>query len=97
MAGFWLNKVRAHVRIRSPTTQSNPSTADLKNELSGHRGVENSVDAAASESVNGRKIMIVVESSLEAKNALHWALTHTLQNRDLLFLLYVTKPWKKGL
>lgn len=97
MPGFWLNKVRPHVRIRSPTIQTNPSTADLKKELSGHRGIENSEDSAASESVHGRKIMIVVESSLEAKNALHWALSHTLQSRDLLFLLYVTKPSKKGL
>lgn len=97
MPGFWLNKVRPHVRIRSPTIQSNQSTAELKNELSSHRGVDNSEDFAASESVHGRKIMIVVESSLEAKNALHWALTHTLQSRDLLFLLYVAKPSKKGL
>lgn len=96
MPGFCLNKVRPQVRIRSPTMQSNPSTTDLKNELSGHRGIENSDDVAASESVHVRKIMIVVESSLEAKNALHWALTHTLQSRDLLFLLYVTKLSKKG-
>ncbi|TMX02053.1 hypothetical protein EJD97_022756 [Solanum chilense] len=42
--------------------------------------------------VIGRKIMILVDSSLEAKNALQWALTHTVQSHDLLVLLYVTKP-----
>ncbi|WOH07803.1 hypothetical protein DCAR_0727237 [Daucus carota subsp. sativus] len=95
LPGFCLNKIRPHVRIRSPTVQTDSSTTDLKNELSGDRGVENAEDAA-SKSVNGRKIMLVVESSLEARNALHWALTHTLQSRDLLYLLYVTKPSKQG-
>lgn len=72
---------------------SNPCNTELKNELSSNPGVQN----ADAESVNGRKIMIVVESSIEAKNALHWALTHTLQSSDLLFLLYIAKPSKQGL
>ncbi|KAI3840702.1 hypothetical protein MKX03_010946 [Papaver bracteatum] len=40
----------------------------------------------------GRRIMIVVDSSLEAKGAIQWALSHTIQNQDTLVLLYVTKP-----
>ncbi|XP_057531135.1 uncharacterized protein LOC130809386 [Amaranthus tricolor] len=39
----------------------------------------------------GRKIMVVVDSSAEAKVALQWALTHTVQSQDLIILLYVAK------
>lgn len=39
----------------------------------------------------GRKIMVVVDSSTEAKIALQWTLTHTVQNHDLIVLLYVAK------
>ncbi|CDP22093.1 unnamed protein product [Coffea canephora] len=40
--------------------------------------------------------MIVVDSSPEAKNAIQWALTHTVQSQDLVILLYVTKPSNPG-
>ncbi|KAL8533573.1 hypothetical protein ACS0TY_009828 [Phlomoides rotata] len=39
--------------------------------------------------------MIVVDSSTHAKNAVQWALTHTVQNQDLVILLHVTKPCNK--
>ncbi|XP_021718362.1 uncharacterized protein LOC110686088 [Chenopodium quinoa] len=39
----------------------------------------------------GRKIMVVVDSSAEAKVALQWTLTHTAQRHDLIVLLYVAK------
>ena len=46
----------------------------------------------------GRKIMVVVDSSAEAKVALQWALTHTVQSQDLIILLYVAKlTTKQGL
>ncbi|KAG9442818.1 hypothetical protein H6P81_018672 [Aristolochia fimbriata] len=41
--------------------------------------------------VAGRRIMIVVDSSQEAKSAVHWALTHTVQSQDTVVLLYVTR------
>ncbi|KAK6116412.1 hypothetical protein DH2020_049874 [Rehmannia glutinosa] len=46
--------------------------------------------------ISGRKVMIVVDSSMEAKNALQWALSHTVQNQDVLVLLHVIKPSKQG-
>ncbi|KAF3646886.1 putative E3 ubiquitin-protein ligase-like [Capsicum annuum] len=49
-------------------------------------------DVAKPTPLIGRKIMILVDSSVEAKNALQWALTHTVQSHDVLVLLYVTKP-----
>ncbi|TXG56663.1 hypothetical protein EZV62_017976 [Acer yangbiense] len=44
----------------------------------------------------GRKIMIVVDSSNEAKAALQWSLSHhTVQSQDKLVLLHVIKPSNK--
>ncbi|KAF4395149.1 hypothetical protein G4B88_018019 [Cannabis sativa] len=45
----------------------------------------------------GNKIMIVVDSSLEAKGALDWALSHTVQSQDTVVLLHATKPSKQDL
>ncbi|ERN17818.1 universal stress protein PHOS32 [Amborella trichopoda] len=44
----------------------------------------------------GRTIMIVVDSSPEAKGALQWALSHSVQSDDTLILLHVLKPSKQG-
>ncbi|CAI9264861.1 unnamed protein product [Lactuca saligna] len=46
-------------------------------------------------SVIGRKVMIVVDPSIEAKNALQWALTHTIQSHDIVVLLYYKKTTSK--
>lgn len=40
--------------------------------------------------------MIVVDSSREAKGALQWSLSHTVQSQDKVVLLYVIKPSKQG-
>ncbi|CAK9181095.1 unnamed protein product [Ilex paraguariensis] len=105
MPSFCLNRIRPHVRVRSPTVQSkslsNNSTRtddEVKNDSAGNVGEEKGGDCAKPPPVMtiGRKIMIVVDSSLEAKNALQWALTHTVQSQDTLILLYVSKPSKQG-
>lgn len=97
MPNFCLNRIRPHVQIRSPPIQTKnniieetmiPASAPEENVSGGD-------DVAKSTPIIGRKIMIVVDSSLEAKNALQWALTHTVQSHDLLVLLYVTKPSSK--
>ena len=46
--------------------------------------------------LTGNKIMIVVDSSLEAKGALEWALSHTVQSQDTVVLLHVANPSKQG-
>lgn len=39
---------------------------------------------------SGNRVMIVVDSSLEAKGALHWALSHTVQSQlDTIILMHV--------
>lgn len=42
----------------------------------------------------GNKIMIVVDSSLEAKGALEWALIHAVQTQDTIILVHVATPSK---
>ena len=39
--------------------------------------------------ISGNKIMVVVDSSLEAKGGLEWALSHTVQSQDTVVLLHV--------
>ncbi|XP_010936432.1 uncharacterized protein [Elaeis guineensis] len=44
----------------------------------------------------GRRIMVVVDSSLEAKTALQWTLSHSVQSNDTIVLLDIVKPSKHG-
>ncbi|RDX62230.1 hypothetical protein CR513_59456, partial [Mucuna pruriens] len=44
----------------------------------------------------GNKIMVVVDSTFEAKGALQWALSHTVQTQDTLVLLHVARPTGEG-
>ena len=100
LSGFCLNRIRPHVRVRSPPVQSKPDVNSTKNdqkkENSGSVMEENSGGGKKSGEVIGRRIMIVVDSSFEAKGALQWALTHTVQSQDMVILLYVIKPSKQG-
>ncbi|KAL6969685.1 hypothetical protein U1Q18_029392 [Sarracenia purpurea var. burkii] len=108
LPGFCLNRIRPHhVRVRSPplqstskqevtinSTETHRKTEDSGGVEEGNGGVDKTTGAAAGGS--GRKIMVVVDSSLEAKGALQWALTHTVQNQDILILVHVSKPSKQG-
>ncbi|CAN4122031.1 unnamed protein product [Withania somnifera] len=100
MPSFCLNRIRPHVQIRSPPIQSKNNTNINEDKNDPSLAMPAPVpedqfsgdDVAKQTLVIGRKIMIFVDSSLEAKNALQWALTHSVQSHDLLVLLYVTKP-----
>lgn len=48
------------------------------------------------ESEGGNRVMVVVDKALASTGALEWAITHTLQPQDTLFLLYFAKPFTKG-
>ncbi|CAL0318177.1 unnamed protein product [Lupinus luteus] len=99
LPGFCLNRIRPHVRMRSPPIQAKLDTSVTKTD---HK-IENPCSACEDKSdeevkhgfVVGRKIMIVVDSSIEAKSAVQWALTHTVQNQDVIILLHVTRPSKQ--
>ncbi|KAK8691603.1 hypothetical protein V6N13_075107 [Hibiscus sabdariffa] len=100
LPGFCLNRIRPHVRVKSPPTQANPNPdsakTDGKAETCGKVGEDESGNGEKPGFLIGRKIMIVVDSSIEAKGALQWALSHTVQCRDTVVLLYVTKPSKQA-
>ncbi|GKE12614.1 universal stress protein PHOS32-like protein, partial [Tanacetum coccineum] len=38
---------------------------------------------------SGNKVMVVVDSNMESKGALHWALDDTVQNQDTMILLHI--------
>ncbi|XP_012448323.1 universal stress protein PHOS32 [Gossypium raimondii] len=99
LPGFCLNRIRPHVRVKSPPIQAKPnldsSKTDQKDEISGKVGEDKSRNGEKTGFLIGRKIMIVVDSSIEAKGALQWALSHTVQCHDTLVLLHVTKPSKQ--
>lgn len=100
LPGFCLNRIRPHVRVKSPPIQAKPnldaSKPDQKDEISGKVGEDKSRNGEKTGFLIGRRIMIVVDSSIEAKGALQWALSHTVQCHDTLVLLHVTKPSKQG-
>ncbi|CAH2072525.1 unnamed protein product, partial [Thlaspi arvense] len=48
------------------------------------------------EAEGGNRVMVVVDKALASTGALEWAITHTLQPRDTLFLLYFAQPFRKG-
>lgn len=106
---FCLNRIRPHVQIRfSPiknhakslygTTKNEDDQEERRVEDCGGGDVDEEEKKNSGDGVTvkplGRKIMILVDSSLEAKNALQWALTHTVQSQDVVILLYVTKRSK---
>ncbi|KAK1316815.1 hypothetical protein QJS10_CPA05g01061 [Acorus calamus] len=80
LPGFCLNRVATRVRVRSPPTAEVKSISAAKGSGGG--------EGAATE---GRKVMIVVDSSPEAKCALLWALSHAIQGRDTVVLLSVIR------
>ncbi|KAE9601901.1 hypothetical protein Lal_00040952 [Lupinus albus] len=44
----------------------------------------------------GNKVMVVVDSSYEAKGALEWALSHTVQTQDTVVLVHVARNTREG-
>ncbi|EEF50718.1 uncharacterized protein LOC8264603 [Ricinus communis] len=112
LPNFCLNRIRPHVRVRSPPIQSklhSANSATKNDQKTTGQSLAGSITTAVGVGegksgddgvkplvINGRKIMIVVDSSFEAKGALLWALSHTVQSQDLVILLYVTKPSKQA-
>ncbi|KAF8399656.1 hypothetical protein HHK36_015526 [Tetracentron sinense] len=96
LPSFSLNRISAHVRVRSSFIQSKPTfnsiKTDQKTEFLENEEKNSGYGGAQPGSGLNRRIMIVVNSSLEAKGALQWALTHTVQSQDTIILLCVTKP-----
>ncbi|GAA0183332.1 hydrolase [Lithospermum erythrorhizon] len=98
MPSFCLNKIRPLVRIRSPSCKNSTSNYEANDNDDVEKEVEHekSFEVAKPGNVVGRRIMIVIDSSVESKSALQWALTHTVQVHDEVVLLYVKNGTNKG-
>ncbi|KAK9277809.1 hypothetical protein L1049_027365 [Liquidambar formosana] len=92
--------VRVRVRCLLPLQSKLVSSfirTDPKTEFSGNGGEKKlRSDGAKTGCGIGNRIMVVVDSSREAKGALQWALSHTVQSQDTVILLYVAKQCKQG-
>ncbi|KAL3830599.1 hypothetical protein ACJIZ3_019401 [Penstemon smallii] len=97
LPNFCLNRIRPLVRVLSSPNHYNNNNVDQKKK-DGFVDVEKDDSCGGVKKtgvISGRKIMIVVDSSIESKNAVQWALSHSVQNQDIMILLYVTKPSKQ--
>ena len=109
MQTFCVNRIRPFVRIPIQNKLGSPKNYEKKNDQIGHDQVDSNdhistkfhidgdVNGEEKLKAMGRKIMVVVDPSAEAKGALQWVLTHTVQSHDVIILLYVAKlKTKKG-
>ncbi|KAG2317657.1 hypothetical protein Bca52824_020779 [Brassica carinata] len=73
---------------------------DGKSKSRGGEGKKEAVVVAEAvkeeEAEGGNRVMVVVDKALASTGALEWAITHTLQPQDTLFLLYFAQPFTKG-
>ncbi|KAK6921030.1 UspA [Dillenia turbinata] len=96
-----LGRASTGVRARSPRLQTKATYAFPKSErkvefFGSVRQKSFGAEKAKSGFVSGNKIMVVVDSTSEAKCALQWSLSHTVQCHDTIVLLHVIKPSKPG-
>ncbi|KAI4343997.1 hypothetical protein L6164_011275 [Bauhinia variegata] len=87
----------SRVRINSSVSSASKSFSNSAKHVNGSEFSSNErYDFGSGEADNetqiGNKIMVVVDSSLEAKGALDWALSHTVQSQDTIVLVHVAKP-----
>ncbi|KAA8541073.1 hypothetical protein F0562_025036 [Nyssa sinensis] len=100
LPGFCMSRAMARVRVPSPPSRHynqtyNSFRTDDTTEFSSNSIDMNfniNDDTKKAESPKGNRVMVVVDSSLEAKGALQWALSHTVQSQDTVILLHVIKP-----
>lgn len=93
-----ITRAIARVRLRSGRTPpSKPTQTDRKNEFSDY-GIGKSFGSNGEKGWcgGGNRIMVVVDSSIAAKGALEWALSHAVQPHDTLLLLHVTNSTGSG-
>ncbi|KZV15992.1 hypothetical protein F511_14358 [Dorcoceras hygrometricum] len=97
MSGWCMSRVcvrvRSHVRVRSPSQHYGKTAGFSRGEKP---ELSNQIDklglaSGLTESECGNRVMVVVDSSLEARGALDWVLSHTVRSQDKIILLHVVK------
>ncbi|XP_072992843.1 uncharacterized protein [Typha latifolia] len=96
LPSFCLNRIATRVRVRSPPVDSKPDSTDVETPPPSCNGEEKEKEKEKEVESVGRKVMVVVDWSQEAKTALQWALSHSLQSTDTITLLDIIKPCKNG-
>ncbi|KAK4252553.1 hypothetical protein QN277_014538 [Acacia crassicarpa] len=85
--------------LSAPSFASKSSSASIKyGDMTEFPSSMSQEDSSCDDHENGscNKIMVVVNSSFEAKCALDWALSHAVQSQDTVVLLHALKPSSQG-
>nr|GEV27276.1 hypothetical protein [Tanacetum cinerariifolium] len=104
--------MRARVQVRSPhhkksfslgsrlsdgmKTISFPGSENSSGELNFDISREMLKGQTEADDGCGNKVMVVVDSNMESKGALQWALDHTVQNQDTMILVHIATGSKLG-
>ncbi|XP_004508657.1 uncharacterized protein [Cicer arietinum] len=80
-------------RVRACSASSFRSKFANRTEFSSNIGQDSAREKGGE---NSNKVMVVVDSSFEAKGALEWALSHTIQSQDTVVLVHVARPLTEG-
>ncbi|CAH8380962.1 unnamed protein product [Eruca vesicaria subsp. sativa] len=88
-------KETVKVIIEEEKEEEQDDVKSFKNE--GKKEAVVAVETVKEEETEGsNRVMVVVDKALASTGALEWAITHTLQPQDTLFLLYFAQPFTKG-
>ncbi|KAF8100867.1 hypothetical protein N665_0214s0028 [Sinapis alba] len=98
-AGYWVNKIRTSFKGGSSSSKSSDDGSASGSRKSGSKHSKNqkteegnkNVETGGAQAESGRKVMVVVDTTSQSKNALQRALTHCVQDEDNITLLHVTK------
>lgn len=102
ITAFCMSPAVARICARSPCQSYKKTDSFFKSDGNSDHSSKSSGDLSFNGDVSklendgGNRIMVVVNSSFEAKGALQWALSHTVQSQDSIILLHVAKPSKHG-
>ncbi|WJX90112.1 hypothetical protein P8452_72043 [Trifolium repens] len=83
-------------RVRACSTSSSSSSASFGSKFANRTEFSSNGIQDNKGDESGNKVMVVVDSSFEAKGALDWALSHTIQKQDTVVLVHVARPLREG-
>ncbi|XP_059644729.1 uncharacterized protein LOC132286417 [Cornus florida] len=102
LPGFCMNGC---FRVHSPPRQYKQTYNSIKPDDKFAEFSVNSIDnmsfntgdtSSKGDTESGNRVMVVVDSTIEAMDALQWALSHTVQIQDTIILLHLIKPSRLG-
>ncbi|QHO20765.1 hypothetical protein HN51_063176 [Arachis hypogaea] len=85
LRGLCFGNATPHVRASS-SSRAEFSSNDV------HESSRDKADESGVETGGNNQVMVVMDSSFEAKGALDWALSRTIQRQDNVVLVHVAKP-----